>query len=364
MNPIVTATSSCYLCNADGSNPVNLTKTKDVDEVYPKPSPDGTKICFVADEGKGDARVRNVYYMNSDGTGRTKVADNAREPCWSPDGTQIAFLKGEFEKFSYYDYSTRGLFIYDLKTGKTREHVNRKLLHLYTLNWSPDGNWFVATIHGGLGFRHAILAIEANGDKVFDLNLGGCRPNVSPDGKKICWGHGDYSAGVADLDLSGPIPRASNIMRRRSEPGPGRNVPRHLVAGHEVHHLHQRPEAQGQESSAACCRSFPASTLRAGTCAWPMRRRRTAGSPSPATANRASSPAGSWSAGRTRAAIDRRPESHAAGPLHPSPRVTFPREPWGLRVLSSPLVCSAWAARATRAIPPGPANPTKRPPTA
>ncbi len=201
-----------HLCNADGSNPVNLTKTKDVDEVYPRPSPDGTKICFVADEGKGDARVRNVYYMNSDGTGRTKVADNAREPCWSPDGTQIAFLKGEFEKFSYNDYSTRGLFIYDLKTGKTREHVNRKLLHLYTLNWSPDGNWFVATIHGALGFSHAIVAIEANGDKVFDLHLGGCRPNVSPNGKKICWGHGDYCAGIADLDLSGAIPRASNVM--------------------------------------------------------------------------------------------------------------------------------------------------------
>src|SRR5438270_13431919 len=42
-----------YLCNADGSNPVNLTRTPDVDELYPKPSPDGSKICFVADEGKG-----------------------------------------------------------------------------------------------------------------------------------------------------------------------------------------------------------------------------------------------------------------------------------------------------------------------
>src|SRR4030088_1573763 len=35
-----------YLCNADGSNPANLTRTPDVDELYPKPSPDGTKICF------------------------------------------------------------------------------------------------------------------------------------------------------------------------------------------------------------------------------------------------------------------------------------------------------------------------------
>src|SRR5947208_1416607 len=55
-----------YLCNADGSNSVNLTNTRDVDELYPKPSPDGTKICFVADEDKGEARIRNIYYCNSD----------------------------------------------------------------------------------------------------------------------------------------------------------------------------------------------------------------------------------------------------------------------------------------------------------
>jgi hypothetical protein len=201
-----------YICNADGSNPVNLTNTKDVDELYPKPSPDGSKICFVADEGKPDARVRNIYYMNSDGTGRVKVATNGREPCWSPDGTKIAYMKGEFKKFTFSDAATKGLFIYDLKTGKTRQHVNDKLLHLYTLNWSPDGKWFVATVHGGLGFRHNILAIEADGDKFYDLKLSGCRPNISPDGKKICWGHGDYCAGVADLDFSGPIPTATNII--------------------------------------------------------------------------------------------------------------------------------------------------------
>src|ERR1700757_463151 len=113
-----------YLCNADGSNPVNLTHTADIDELYPKPSPDGSKICFVADEGKGDAKIRNIYYMKSDGTGRVKVAENGREPCWSADGKQIAYMKGEFEKFTYSDIASKGLFIYDLKTGKTQEHVN------------------------------------------------------------------------------------------------------------------------------------------------------------------------------------------------------------------------------------------------
>ncbi|MBI1831937.1 MAG: PD40 domain-containing protein, partial [Planctomycetes bacterium] len=201
-----------YLCNADGSNSVNLTKSKDVDELYPKPSPDGTKISFVADEGKGSDKVRNIYYMNSDGSNRVKVAANGREPCWSPDGTQIAYMKGEFEKFTYSDFATKGLYIYDVKTKQTRQHVNTKLEHLYTLNWSADGKWFVATVHAGMGFRHNILAIQADGDKFYDLKLSGCRPHLSADGKKVTWGHGDYCAGVADIDFSGPEPKASNIV--------------------------------------------------------------------------------------------------------------------------------------------------------
>jgi Tol biopolymer transport system component len=201
-----------YLVNADGSNPVNLTRTPDVGELYPKPAPDGSKIVFVADEGKGSAMVRNLYVMNADGTGRLKIADNAREPCWSPDGRSIAYMKGEYAKYTVSDFATKGLFIYDVATGQTREHPNLKLEHLYTLNWAPGGKWFVSTVHGGMGFSHAILAIEADGDRVIDLKLGGCRPNVRSDGKKVCWGHGDFCAGVADLDLAGPDPKATNII--------------------------------------------------------------------------------------------------------------------------------------------------------
>jgi TolB protein len=200
-----------YVSNADGSNPVNITNTPDVDELYPRPSPDGSKICFVADEGKGRAKIRNIYYTNSDGSNRVKIAENGREPCWSPDGNSIAYMKGEFPRFTYSDFATKGLFIYDLKTGQTREHPNKNLHHLYTLNWAPDGKWFVSTVHGGMGFSHGIIAFEADGDRVVDLKLEGCRPNLSPDGKKICWGHGDYCAGVADLDLSNGTPRATHI---------------------------------------------------------------------------------------------------------------------------------------------------------
>jgi len=201
-----------YLANADGSNPVNLTRTADVDELYPKASPDGTRICFVADEGPAAARVRNLYVMKVDGSGRAKIADNAREPCWSADGKSVAYLKGEFEKFTFSDFATKGIFIYDLASGKVRGHPhNAKIEHLYTLNWSPDGKWFVATVHGGMGFKHGILALEAEGPGVYDLKLEGCRPDLSPDGKKIIWGHGDFAVGLADLDLSSSPPRATNV---------------------------------------------------------------------------------------------------------------------------------------------------------
>ena len=200
-----------YLLSADGSSVVNLTKTPDVDELYPKVSPDGTKIVFCADEGTGDGKVRNLYVMDIDGKNRTKIADNSREPCWSGDSTKVAFLRGEFDKHTFSDFATKGIFTYDLSNGQTRQHPNKKIEHLYTLNWTPDGKWFVATVHGGMGFKHGILAIEADGEGVYDLKLSGCRPDVSPDGKRLAWGHGDYAIGVADLDFSVVPPLASNV---------------------------------------------------------------------------------------------------------------------------------------------------------
>lgn len=198
-----------YLVNADGSNPVNLTKTPGLDEVYPKVSPDGTMICFACDEGAGKSRSRNLYVMNLDGSGRRKIADNSREPCWKADSSAVAFLPGELPTFTHSDFATQGLRIFDLKSGQTREHPNKEIHHLYTLNWTPDGKWFVATVHGGMGFKHGILVLEADGPGVHDLKLGGCRPDVSPDGKRIAWGNGDCALGVADLDFSG-TPRALN----------------------------------------------------------------------------------------------------------------------------------------------------------
>jgi len=203
-----------YLMNADGSNPVNLTRTPDVDEMYPHVSPDGTKICFVIDDGTGRRMVRSVYYMNIDGTGRVKVADNARQPCWAPDSKSIAYLKGEYERYSTREYATSGLFIYDIQNRQHRRHPNNTLLHIYAICWSPDGKWFAAAVQGGIEHSDTILTFEANGTKLFDLErwgVRGCRPDFSLDGTKMTWGETDWNLCVGDLDTRSGTPRVTNI---------------------------------------------------------------------------------------------------------------------------------------------------------
>jgi Tol biopolymer transport system component len=205
-----------YLINADGSNPVNLTRTPDADEMYPHASPDGTRICFVADEGIGNKKVRNIYYINIDGSGRVKVADNARQPCWGPEAKTIAYLKAEFERYTIKDYATKGLFFYDIETRKHTQHPNKNLHHLYNICWSPDGNWFLATVHGGMGFKHANLAFQAEGTKVFDLTkygVTGCRPDCSFDGSRITWGLTDWDLCTASINLKSSVPEVTNVQR-------------------------------------------------------------------------------------------------------------------------------------------------------
>jgi len=199
-----------FTIRADGSDAVNLTETPDHNELSPHVSPDATKICFVCDEGSGADKVRNVYVMNLDGTDRKMVAENARQPCWKSDSSAVAYLKGEVEQFTYTDYATKGIFIYDLASGRHTQHPNQDLMHLYNICWSPDGKWFVSTVHAGMGFKHAILAIEADGQGVYNLGIPGCRPDISPDGKHLVWGASDWALRMGELDFSGETPKVLN----------------------------------------------------------------------------------------------------------------------------------------------------------
>ena len=203
--------------DVNDSNQVNLTRTPYLDEMYPHVSPDGTKICFVVDQGTNRRnKVRSVYYMNIDGTNRVQVARNARQPCWSPDGKKIAFLRGEYLSYNQSEYASAGLVIYDLETHQFHNHPNPNLTHMYAICWSPDGNWFLGVVKGNSQYSDAILAFEANGMGVFNLGVWGvkgCRPDFSKDGRQITWGETDWDLCVGDFNVEPQGPVVSNIRQ-------------------------------------------------------------------------------------------------------------------------------------------------------
>ncbi len=67
-----------FVMDADGSNRRNLTNTKDVHELYPQASPDGSKICFLVDTPEGRNTIRTLYYMSLADGERVKVTDGAQ----------------------------------------------------------------------------------------------------------------------------------------------------------------------------------------------------------------------------------------------------------------------------------------------
>ena len=196
-----------FVVNADGSNPVNLTRTPHEHEHYPQVSPDGTKLCFSVDAGEGRDTVRSLYVMDVDGRHRKKLVERAREPFWHPNSHVIGFLPQEYPKFNVIDYYTKGMSFYDLTTGQITPHPNStNLFHLYNPSFAPNGKWIVSTVHAGMGVNHGILLIEANGDKIINLKIPGCRPAFSPDGKQLAWGPGDHEIATAPIDLQSENP--------------------------------------------------------------------------------------------------------------------------------------------------------------
>ncbi len=209
----VDANWELFIMNADGTGARNLTKTADVHEIYPQVSPDGKRIAYVVDQGSGRDTVRSLYVMNADGSERKLVADRARQPFWAPDSQVLGYLPQEYKRFHVVDYYTKGMKFYDVSTGKSWAHPNAENLHhLYNPSFSANGRWIVSTVHAGMGFKHAILAIEAKGNGIYDLGIPGCRPCFSPDGSKVAWGPGDHEISVASLDFSGSSPKISKKL--------------------------------------------------------------------------------------------------------------------------------------------------------
>ncbi len=222
-----------HIINADGTGERNLTNTSGIHELYPKVSPNGREVCFVADRGEGRNRKRDLYVMDIDGTNRRLISKNSRQPAWSPDGKYIAFVKAESSRrFSMESWSTKGLYLYNTQREKIEKHPNSRLEHLYNLAWTVDGKYITATVLGGMGYRHTNIAIERNGKRYFRLGIIGCRPESNAKGNRIAWGRNDREFRMAPLNMKRRPPVSQKSKRRFIK----------VKKGYEIYHIDWSPD--------------------------------------------------------------------------------------------------------------------------
>ncbi len=152
------------LMNSDGTNPRDLASGWD-----PDISPDGTRVLFVHYEPGHNGpycRVEEfyncaIYVVNTDGSGLTQIEPElGNYPRWSPDGSQIAFVKNiRMGSEGGTDLST--LYIMNADGSDATAVVTDFIVNP---DWSPDGSQIVyQSVEPYPSLRGAIVTVYADG---------------------------------------------------------------------------------------------------------------------------------------------------------------------------------------------------------
>lgn len=169
-----------------------------VDEAQPAWSPDGRDIAFVSSRSHGGrlgiflgsrpieshvyGQNGDLYIMSTSGGSERKLADNAYDPSWSPDGSRLAFR-------SISDGSWR-IYTISVEEGEI-ELVPGVEPRVIGLSWSPDGKWiaYIAGASAATGWDLYVVPATGGGGTSVRLTHDNAsialRPTWSRDGRQV-----------------------------------------------------------------------------------------------------------------------------------------------------------------------------------
>ena len=100
-----------YVMNPDGSGQTRIANNTAINDAFPVFSPDGTKIAFTSWDSTLSATSAEVVVMKADGSGRTPLTNDTVDDsyaAWSPDGRQLAFQSGRDGNLEIYVMNADG----------------------------------------------------------------------------------------------------------------------------------------------------------------------------------------------------------------------------------------------------------------
>lgn len=164
-----------YTVAQDGTGRVRLTRDLAFDGL-PAFSPDGSRVAF----DRGDPASSDLYVVDSDGTDLVQLTDLEgfeNSPTWSPDGKRIAFVWGHGEPKGFGE--TGALWTLDVDGSTLTMLLDAKVGYPA---WSPDGTRIALERRG----EDSIGVLDVASGVVTDLGKGFV-PKWSPDGTRLAF---------------------------------------------------------------------------------------------------------------------------------------------------------------------------------